>query len=381
MKSNKVFDVLVVYADSMAASASSKDIYTALPFSNNSKISDYNDAYAYFLESCRKIGLKAGFTTSSDIKSNKTFKSYWTFKNKKWLKHNQLCSAPLIFDKFSPVNSIQKNRRLSLFSNNEVVPFNSPFLHALFFDKQKTYDLLSKFAIPTVAIEGKDKDSIAHSVKKLQFIIDNHPKKADFSRRIVIKDRFGAGGNNIFRTELGDRKSMILRVLTESRKSSFILQPFTMFKKGQAFSKQAGFVDIRIIYLGGKIIQSFIRTAAADDFRCNMSKGGNVKYIKEDKIPKEVKKIANKILKVLDNKSSLFTLDFIVSNRGNVYLMEGNCGPGLNWSVNIPTDEKNTKKLIRDIVSEISARVLARPILPAVSDLFIPQNKAFSFVK
>lgn len=364
MSPTKVFDVLVVYTDGIANSASSKNLSDKSPFPKVSKISDKNKAYSYFLEICTKNGLKAGFTTSKDLLENKTFSSYWTFENNKWKKNKGLCSAPLIFDKFSPTNLIQKNRRHALFDNSDVVPFNSPVLHALFFDKQKTYNLLEKFAIPTVTVNNKTNVSVRNSMNELQLVIDNHIHKDDFSRRIVIKDRFGAGGNNIYRTELKNRNKMIENVLIKSNKSSFVLQPFTMFKKGKAFEKQAGFLDIRIIYLGGKIIQTFVRTASIGDFRCNMSKGGNVEYIEDIKIPRKVKKMADEILEVLEYDKSLFTLDFIVSNRGNVYLMEGNCGPGLNWSESIPEDKKNTRKLIRDIVHEISARVLARPLIP-----------------
>lgn len=357
MKNPTVYDVLVVYTDGVATSASSKKVSHDKPFSPESMRSEYNDCYGYFLKMCRQNGIKAAFTTSKDLSENGYFSTHWTFTRNRWKKILTPCYSSLIFDKFSPISKKQKERRSSLFSNIGIEPFNSHEVFSLFFDKQKTYDILSRFSIPTVTIKKNTKESISNAVTELEKLVGLHPDRQDFSKKIVMKDRFGAGGNNIFRTELKGRKVHIQDVMVMNKDVSFILQPFTEFEKGYGFKKRSGFVDVRVIYLGTRIIQAYVRTAAKDDFRCNMHQGGNVEYIPKKDIPARILRLAEGILQQIDDENSLVALDFIVSNNGNPYLMEGNSGPGLNWSLTMKEDEKNTKKLIREIVKVIGGRI------------------------
>lgn len=356
MNKPTVYDVLVVYTDGVATSASSKNPSDSKPFSKRSMRVDYNDCYAYFLDSCHKNGITAAFTTSKDLTENGFFSTHWVFEKNAWKKKKNPCFANLIFDKFSPINNKQKQRRTDLFANIGIEPFNPHTVFSLFFDKQKTYNVLGQYSIPTVALKNSSKKEIDGAIFELQKLIDSHPTGTDFSRKIVMKDRYGAGGNNIFCTDITERSMHIQDIMTTNNKVDFILQPFTKFKEGYVFKNIVGFVDVRVIYLGTKIIQAYIRTAAEDDFRCNMHQGGSVEYIPVKDIPRRIIRMAKKILKQIDGENSLVALDFIISNNGNPYLMEGNSGPGLNWSLTIKEDEKNTKKLIREIVKEIDRR-------------------------
>jgi len=371
MKKPAVFDVLVVYTDGVATSASSENPLDTMPFSARSKHADYNDCYGYLLKICKKNKLKAGFTTTKDITESGYFNTHWLFKRDKWVKVKSACYAPLIFDKFSPINQKQRNLRISLFSHIAIKPFNANKISSIFFDKQKTYDALNKFTIPTVTLKNKSVRAISIAISELQEMIDKHPRKNDFSKKIVIKDRFGAGGNNIYCTKLNQRKEDIQKIAKDNGKVSFILQPFAEFEDAYGFKSNTGFNDTRVIYLGKKIIQAYIRTSAKDDFRCNTHQGGNIKYISKKEIPFKIKQMAKEILSVLDDNNSLFALDFIISNNGNPYLMEGNTGPGLNWSLSLNGDEKNTKKLIRKIVKELYSRVF-----PKTPNLVVPLSVA-----
>lgn len=264
--------------------------------------------------------------------------------------------CPLIFDKFSPINDIQEKRHSELFGIDGIEPFNSVRISRLFSDKQKTHDILSKFSIPTVTLKNDSENSIRKAVDALAVLVDKHPDSKDFSKRIVVKDRFGAGGNNIFCTEKDNRKSLIKKILSNNKEISFVLQPFAKFKSGYIDNNHSGFVDIRLIYLGQKLIQSYIRTSAEGDFRCNAHQGGDVKYIEESEIPIGIKNMAVEILKVIKSRKSLLALDFIVSNNGNIYLMEGNSHPGVTWDSLIEGDMENTKRLILAIIDELDER-------------------------
>ena len=124
MNTPTVVDTLIVYTDGIAVSASSKNPSHTHPFPLDSKFSSYNECYAYFLTACRKKGLKIAFTTSGDLSADGTFKSYWMVKGQKWQKVNKSCYAPLIFEKFSPINESQKEKHATLFANLNITPFN-----------------------------------------------------------------------------------------------------------------------------------------------------------------------------------------------------------------------------------------------------------------
>lgn len=337
------FDVLIVYAEGMAKSAS--DALSKTPFLIGSKNESYNVVYSYFLEICAGFNLKAAFTTSADIIGPGFCKSYWTFKNKTWNKVNSACFSPLIFDKFSPINDGIKSRRQLLFSSSEIKPFNDPDLYNLFFDKQKTYEKLSCYAIPTICVKEKNIQSINKACQELNQLLSLHPSSEDFSGDIVMKDRFGAGGRHVHKFKTEDSAGM-LSTIQKNKNVSYIVQPFAIFDH----------IDIRLIYLKGKIVQSYIRTAKAGEFRCNEHQGGLLTYISLDKIPPIVLAKSSLIAAELDKKCSLFTLDFIVSNSGNAYLLEGNTGPGLDWNMSLKKNELCAKKLIRMVVKELAVR-------------------------
>jgi hypothetical protein len=51
----------------------------------------------------------------------------------------------------------------------------------------------------------------------------------------------------------------------------------------------------------------------------------------------------------------LYTLDFIKSNNGNLYLVEGNSKLGIDWNHKNKINETKTKELINLIVNEFKS--------------------------
>ena len=79
-------------------------------------------------------------------------------------------------------------------------------------------------------------------------------------------------------------------------------------------------------------------------------------YLSKNEIPENVKNLSKDIAEVLGNDNSLYSLDFIISNNKNIYLLEGNTGPGLDWNTSSKVNEIEAKKLIRIIVAELAKR-------------------------
>ena len=350
------FDLLVVYSEKIATSASSLSKDVIAPFSKESGSESYNLVYSYFLKTCQKSNLKAAFTTSADIIGAGKCKSYWLFENEIWIKVPKKCFSKQIFDKFSPTSKDIKTKRNLFFSSKRIKPFNNPYLFNLCFDKQKTYDRLHEFSIPTVAIDDNTKEEINKKCQLLKEKIAKHPHKDDFTNEIIMKDRFGAGGKNVYKFK-ATQSNMMIASIKKHQRISFIIQAFVKFDQGFNYKKSSVPTDIRLIYLGKKIIQTYIRMANKGEFVCNEHRGGTLKYMPKNKIPSKVVAVSRNIIDILGKRSSLLALDYIISNNGNPYLLEANTGPGLDWNLSARKNEIESKKLIKIIVKEMARRI------------------------
>lgn len=349
-------DVLVVYSTDLATSASVGDAQSKHPFSLDSKQANYNLSYAYFLDACEKRGMKAGFTTSADVVGAGECRNYWTFLSDVWTKVESGAKSQHIFDKISPSSPSRVAERQLLLSDARVVPFNDPELFTLFFDKLLTYKKLAGFAIPTVGLRTHQPADITAALKKLRVLISNHPHSQDFSTQLVLKDRFGAGGNYVYKISRMHEKR-IATIMAQNPTVTFVLQPFLAFDQGYSYKDRQTATDIRLIFQFNKLLQPYIRMAKTNDFRCNEHQGGQLLYVKETDIPKSVQIMAQKIIKKINKPRSLFALDFVISNTGHPYFLEGNIGPGIDWDVSKKYNEKMSKQLIHNIVDEFASRI------------------------
>lgn len=349
-------DVLVVYSTDLATSASVKDLQTTHPFSLDSKQANYNLSYAHFLAMCRMKGISAGFTTSSDIVGAGECRNFWSFRNNHWIKIDKGARSQHIFDKISPTSSIRLAERELLLSDATVIPFNDTQLFTVFCDKLLTYKKFSEYAIPTVCVTSSRPSDIKVALKKLKKLTAAHPHVTDFSNQIVIKDRFGAGGNHVYKIEQSPELQVSL-IMKKHPSITFVLQPFVIFNQGYTYRKIQRSTDIRLIYFRGKLLQSYIRVAKGNDFRCNEHQGGQLVYVTKKDIPKDVYGIAEKMVKKINKPRALYALDFVISNKGYVHFLEGNVGPGIDWDVTKKINEKMSKDLIQNIVNEFATRI------------------------
>jgi len=356
MTRTTIFDVIIVYSDRLASSASRGSDGVLAPFPKGSSKAFYNIVYGYLLKTCQKYHLKAAFTTSSDVVGAGRCRSYWLFENGKWISVQKPGYSKLIFDKFSPVSPRIKLLRDLLFSSRAIKPFNHPYVFNLFFDKQKTYNKLHNFSIPTVSIEKSTGQGVDKACRTLKKLVLRHAHQEDFSDEIVMKDRFGAGGRNVYKFKTDQTRQMAATML-KNKYTSFVIQPFAKFNKGFSYQERLVSADIRLIYLGKRIVQTYIRMAKVGDFRCNEHQGGVLKYISKNEVPQKVIAASKQIVKLINTKTSLFALDFVISNNGNVYFLEGNTGPGLDWNFAIKENEIEAQKLIRIIVRELVRRI------------------------
>jgi len=355
MKKTTLLKVLVVYSSKIASSALLNKTENINPFALDSQRAGYAQSYAYFLDECKKQNLQAALSTSDDIIGSGTCKSFWTHDKEGWNKVKTPCFSANIFDKFSPTNLILKGKRELMFHNPLIKPFNNRNLYHLFFDKYETYTKLAKYAIPTVVIDSKVKNGISTALGKLSGLMGKASKRVDFESNFVLKDRNGAGGNRVYKIT-DKREKRIEQIIKRCPNNSFILQPMVKFERGFEYGGKEVRADIRLIFMGRKIVQTYVRIAAVNEFRCNDHQGGALHHLDIKNIPSVVIQMARKVERELPPHDSLYALDFIIGNSGRPYFLEGNTGPGLDWKMADKEEELKSKQLIRLIVRKMAER-------------------------
>ena len=359
----KKFDLIVVYLERNAKSASGN---SSTPFFG--KRSGYNDSYSYFLKKCKKLGIKACLSTSKDIIGPGLLQSYWTYSGQ-WEKHLDKAYSKFIFSKFTPDNAGQKKRKKLLRSNEKIYVPNRK-IEKLFRDKQLTHEIFEDYSIPTIKIDDLSKKSIYEAKNKLDKILDKHMNKDDFNEEYIIKDQHGAGGMGILKVNLkeGDLSAVEKQQkqdIASGIEAKYILQPFIDCEKGFVFGKHSGLIDLRVILINHKIKQTYIRIAKKGEFKCNEHQGGNLVYKDKNILPVDVIKATKEISKKIASISSsaIYALDFIRSNEGNLYFIEGNSKPGIDWNPDKKINEVKSKELISMIVNQLDGIIEQRKTL------------------
>ncbi|MBU1930174.1 hypothetical protein KJ972_01580 [Candidatus Micrarchaeota archaeon] len=341
--------------------SASDTAYTAkVPFLSESNQGPYNKVYGYFLSQCQKKGLKAGFATVKDFLKPGLFQSCWTF-NKTWKRFKKPVSATILFDKFLPTTSYRKRKRALILTSKKESLLNNEKTVELCTDKLATFNAFPKSSLPTVEVKDISKKALLAAKKELDVLKKQQFAPSDFGQEYVLKNRYGWGGSSIFRLNFRENLEEIIQTIKKKAKKTanlfFVLQPFLLFKKGFSFAKQKGRMDLRVVVLNQKILQCYARTAKKGDFRCNLSKGGLIFYVKKDHLSKGIQKLIQRITKRPLFRRGFFSLDFVQSNDQNLYLLEANASPGLYWDPNSSEDEASTKKLIRSLVAEFKKMV------------------------
>lgn len=343
------FDFLVIYSNKCAYSAANTKYAGTTPFSSKGKFRSRNAAYRYFLQYGKRLGLRVAFATVNDICGTGKVGAYWTYHNA-WKRVLQPARTTVIFDKFSSVKktNIQAYKTL-VGTSRHIKLYHNHTLRSLFDNKITTYNELGQYMVPTVAVKIDSAKTIRNAIKALQKKISHCAHANDFSQDLVIKDVFGGGGDHIYKVQSAASFKKIAHVAADIH---FLLQPFLQtsdFTLGHSIKPLPA--DLRVIIGNKTILQSYLRTAKKGDFRANVKQGGSIAYIPIHKIPQQVLKTIAKIQKTTNLKGALYTLDFMRSKKGNLYLVEGNASPGLTWSNT--EDERRAKQLIRLIVHQL----------------------------
>lgn len=186
---------------------------------------------------------------------------------------------------------------------------NHEFIERVASDKKITKEFLSDF-MPRDYIINSKKDFIIYisQIRTNKFVLK--PTIGSSAKGVVILNK---GKYNL--NDLDFSKQMLLQEYVQCRKNLFDF-PYGVF-------------DYRIIFNGYKIIDAFYRISREGVLTSNVSTGGRSINIPLGKITPKV----NNLVKKIDNKLGvkkprLYTLDFIVDENNNYWLIEINAKPG-----------------------------------------------------
>lgn len=349
---NTTFDLIILYNSIEAISAANSSYVYDTPFPPTKKYRSYNNTYAYFLKQCAQYGLHAAFATTDDIDGEGSLRAVWVYKQKKWIRQIKQSKTKFIFDKFS-VSARENTDAYDLLNvqGGEVKLFHNRTARALFNNKWSTYKEFPEYAIPTTKVGLPTEKNVRKARRRLRMKLALAPG-VQFKQQFVMKDQFGAGGKHIYKLRADEIPEMQDEA---SKEIPFIMQP-RINANGFAFdAHQHGSIDLRVIVVDGKIIQSYIRIAQNHEFRANASLGAEVVYIHPQEVPDSVVTAVENIDSHMPTGTNFYALDFIKNPSGELFLVEGNITPGIIWFNE--EDEWYVKKLIRLIVKNIQQRI------------------------
>lgn len=194
------------------------------------------------------------------FKEDNDFNDYLINKNgKKILKGNLLCRYNKLKNRLSGKYKIINTEKISNITK----------------DKFKTYKLLKKFGIQTPkTFPFKTKEQLEKIIKKENL------------KKITIKPRFGARGENIFFSD--HRRFANLKL----EKNDWIVQD-----KIEITKKNGNYWDIRTLVANGKYIGSIERNSKKPVV--NICQGGTLKKIPKS-LDQKIQPIAEKIVKIFE---------------------------------------------------------------------------------
>lgn len=285
------------------------------------------EAYKILFEMGEERGFHCVWTGLKYLKK-RGFSAYVDVYKGKWRKRRKLIKPDYIEDK-----SMFKFERMKLKEQMaSMAPFlNPPQIHALGGDK-----ILCSLAFPEVMLPFR----LANNTAELREVL----KAMKSSKRVVIKSPHGICGVGVDIVSMSKAKRMKI-------KKPKMVQPFIDTSKGIP-GLFTGIHDIRLVFLGNKLVQAYIRTPKPGQLKANIAQGGSRIYLKLKDVPKELKKMAS----VFQNRfksyaNTMYSVDFLYDEKGKPKVVEINHNPTFEMT---PGHEKQLRQFYTAFLDHVA---------------------------
>lgn len=252
----------------------------------------------------------------------------WYWNGNKW-QRKQDVEIDAVYDLFRH-DKEKYGLKKEMQQNVEVI--NDPDLSELCQDKFETYQEFEDLMVET-------RRATEENVLEM---LEEHGK-------VVLKPRYGSGGHGI--KKLGSKSEFD----SVEDPENILVQEF-IDTEGMPDFDVEGPHDLRMLFIDGKLVMSYIRTPD-EGFRSNMDQGGTVNYVEIEDIPEKPREMAEEIEDDLERFSPyIVSVDFMYDAEGEPKLVELNSQPGI-W-VDRPVTEKEYEIPAAEELTDMLARTL-----------------------
>lgn len=284
-------------------------------------------AMRWLFEMGRERGLLLVWSSLKYFDGNKfTAYSKYDAKKDEWVKVRKPIKPHFIYDK-----SLFKYERIGIKERfSEIAPLvNPPQMQIIAADKMATYITFKKHMVPS---------HLVRTPEELQAAIKKVP-----TSKVVIKTPRGLCGEGVYILSKKEAKKFKIN-------APYLVQQFTDSKAGIP-GLFKGMHDLRLVFVGNKLVQSYIRTAPKGKLKANIAQGGTRIFVPLKKVPKKVKEIAKTFQYAFgDFPNTIYSVDFMYDKGKKPYVVEINNTPTLEST---PGHEKEVKKFFVKLLDHI----------------------------
>ncbi|MEX0895324.1 MAG: YheC/YheD family protein [Patescibacteria group bacterium] len=289
------------------------DFDKEVPFEKDYELYDNQVFYEYALTKGVRV---VRSSLSSYAPMHNHFSKYWIYKNQKWNKIHDPIKPDVVWDRawelFDINNGFERFREIYNLSQ-KVMLFNNPHFNLLMRNKLSQYLVLGKY-MPESFFASNRSDL----VKLLERI------NAD---KLVVKPLFGSGGKDIY---IGKNDFFeIQKYYGANISNSFLVQKFIPSKLFSGSVK-----DFRLVFdKSGNPVYALSRIAGSDSLFTNVAQGATKEHLEIREVSSQIMNIAEAINSDLAVWSNvIYSLDFMIADDDQVYLIEINTIPGYSCS-------------------------------------------------
>lgn len=275
----------------------------AKPFANM----DYQYSYEYFYDLCKENGIQMYRASYQWYDYDKhIFKYAWIYDGAggNWRKVENI-KPDLVYDK--------TKSRAEVYYKKELIGQHYSFINDLNFTKIVD----DKFVTSLIFPEWSKKSHLIKSEAELEKILPELK-----TSKIVIKPLSESGGKGVYIIE---KKCFSDIDLTGEN----IVQEFIDSSSGvPGVSNKMH--DLRLVFVGDKLIYAYIREPKEGSFLANLAQGGKLIIVPKEKLPKTLEPIICRINKSFDSFTDrIFAVDFMFDEKQKPWIVELNSMPGL----------------------------------------------------
>ena len=275
----------------------------AKPFANK----EYQYSYEYFYDLCKENDIQMYRASYQWYDYDKhIFKYAWIYEGKggNWKKVENI-QPDLVYDK--------TKSRAEVYYKKELIKERYPFVNDLNFTKIVD----DKFVTSLIFPEWSKKSSLIKSQAELEKILPELK-----TPKIVVKPVSESGGKGVHIIEKTEISKLDL--IGEN-----IVQEF-IDSSGGVPGVSSKMHDLRLVFVGDKLIYSYIREPKDGSFLANLAQGGKLIIVPEDKLPRSLESIICSINETFDSFANrILAVDFMFDENQKPWIVELNSMPGL----------------------------------------------------